>query len=147
MHPTGRSRMPPISASVFPCLNSDRIIMPPVMDSRANMSPRENQTLLIVLQNIQQITLSSGSPKVIGWGVHHMRQQTRQMRTMPPLISGESQPYRVSRFINQQYHLFVIVFLFLVIFLIDNLKHIANSGINIRYDIMVYSRQMTVGDS
>ena len=66
--------MPETNVTVFPCLDSKRIITAPVTDSKATTMPKENQALFMVLQNIQQIMLSSGSPRVIGWGVHHMRQ-------------------------------------------------------------------------
>ena len=66
--------MPATIARVFPCLDSDRIMKAPVIDKRAKMIPKENQVLFMVLQNIQQIMLSSGSPRVMEWGVHHTRQ-------------------------------------------------------------------------
>jgi hypothetical protein len=72
--PAGRIMIPLIRVIIFPGLISDRIMIPPDIDNREHSIPRASQELLMVLQNIQHMTLSSGSLRVIGWGVHHRRQ-------------------------------------------------------------------------
>lgn len=92
--PDGRIKIPPIRVIIRARFILKRIITPPSRETKENKTPRANQKLLIVLQNIQQTTLQSGSPRLMGTGVHQTRQYTRHPMTTPPLISGKSQVHR-----------------------------------------------------